>query len=205
MEFDTFLARTLIYFDISLLAKRGKRREQMTDCDEKLADEQEFTASNDASDRRRRRRRRGEEKEVVGRGGKPGRTKEGEEALRFFRGRDFETCLSALKSRKIKETEAKAGRACLGGLRKTRRILRLPKGRGAEGARNTRRMARQARREVRQKVVHTRTAIRSRSCVRSSYSCSFTAPRLIRSSYFTPFLRLPPSTFHREECAIYEL
>jgi hypothetical protein len=38
MEFDTFLARTLIHFDISMLAKRGKRREQMTDCDEKFAD-----------------------------------------------------------------------------------------------------------------------------------------------------------------------
>lgn len=36
-------------------------------------------------------------------------TKVGEEALRFFRGRDFETCLSALKSREIKESRPKPG------------------------------------------------------------------------------------------------
>lgn len=46
-----------------------------------------------------------EEQKVVSQVG----TKEGEEALRFFRRRDFETCLSALKSREIKEPRPKPG------------------------------------------------------------------------------------------------
>lgn len=51
------------------------------------------------------RRERGREKEAVSQV----ETKEGEEALRFFRARDFETCLSALKSREIKEPRPKPG------------------------------------------------------------------------------------------------
>lgn len=87
----------------------------MTNRDEKLADatiqDLQRPASGGRGRRRneRKRRERGrqeEEEEEVSQV----ETKEGEEALRFFRGRDFETCLSALKSREIKEPRPKPGK-----------------------------------------------------------------------------------------------
>jgi hypothetical protein len=56
----------------------------------------------------KKKKKKKKEKEEDEEGSQAG-TKEGEEALRFFRGRDFETCLSALKSREIKEPRPKPG------------------------------------------------------------------------------------------------
>lgn len=156
--------------------KEERGEDKMMDRDEKLAqcDERGFTASSGGVSGRKGTKRRDDEEEdeevqeekeeAVSRV----ETKEGEKALRFFRTRDFETCLSALKSREIKEPRPKPGGRDRG------------TGEGEEeamaaegGARNTRRMARQTRRGVRQKVVRrSYTHHDSLSFVRSSYSRS---------------------------------
>lgn len=67
--------------------------------------EEEEEDDNGKDEEQEERRERGIREETVSQV----ETKEGEEALRFFRARDFETCLSALKSREIKEPRPKPG------------------------------------------------------------------------------------------------
>lgn len=143
----------------------------------------EVTAFNGVPDKRRKRRRRKMRREVrQERKRERERREGGREALRFFRRRDFETCLSALKSREIKEPRPKLGEHVQGRPGKTRRKQWLPKGRGAEGGvRNTRRMGRQAKREVRQKVV------------RRSYTYRDSSRSFVPSILILLVLHLPPS------------
>lgn len=78
----------------------------MMNRNEKLADLQRLTAFN--AWQKKKKRKKKEEKEEDEKRSQV-ETKDGEEALRFFRRRDFETCLSALKSREIKEPRPKLG------------------------------------------------------------------------------------------------
>lgn len=191
------------------------RRGQMMSRDEKLADQR----SEDLQRRAVRLVEQGEDEEKedaegeigeIGEGeggeggGKPGtRTKEGEEeALRFFRARDFETCLSALKSREIKEPRPKPGgrdRATGQGEEETV---------AAEGMRSRRRRTEhtkdgptdQKRSPAKSSspFVHASRFPLAHSFLRSSYSCSSSSsssssfPRFFRSSFSISPSRAPP-------------
>lgn len=74
---------------------------------EKLADARTYSVQRAWQKKKKKKKKK--EKEEDEKGSQAG-TKEGEKALRFFRRRDFETCLSALKSREIKEPRPKLGK-----------------------------------------------------------------------------------------------
>lgn len=80
---------------------------QMMNRNEKLADARTYNVQQCAWQKKKKKKKK-KEKEADEKVSQV-ETKEGEEALRFFRRRDFETCLSALKSREIKEPRPKLG------------------------------------------------------------------------------------------------
>jgi len=81
----------------------------MMNRNEKLADARTYSVQRCAwQKKKKKKKKKKKEKKEDEKGSQVG-SKEGEEALRFFRGRDFETCLSALKSREIKKPRPKPG------------------------------------------------------------------------------------------------
>lgn len=150
--------------------------------------------------------------------GRQAGTKEGEEALRFFCARDFETCLSALKSREIKEPrpsgrarsrrgerEGKEEAVTAEGTEKLEETHGIHEG-WTDGPRERGARQKVARRSYTHRAIPPRSVVYSsvRPFVRSSYSCS-------PSFFFFLFPDLPvpppfylsPTMLLREECTIF--
>lgn len=135
-------------------------------------------------------------------------------ALGFFRGRDFETCLSALKSREIKERRGQSRASTFGWGKTTWKYsggaaVAEEMGRARRCTEYTKEeMDRQGRRGVSlakssSTFVHALAFVPSSS--RSSYSSSTSSHSIRSLSSFTAILRLPPSTFLRERNVPYSI